>query len=116
MSVALSSLQVWSALAIAAAGTYACRALGVVVSDKINQDSEFFRWLSAVTYALVSALVVRMVLMPVGPLASVPVVWRVGLCILSVCVMVVGSRRRPVAALLCGSLLMLAYGIFDSHS
>ena len=116
MSVALSSLQVWSALAIAAAGTYACRALGVVVSDKINQDSEFFRWLSAVTYALVSALVVRMVLMPVGPLVSMPVVWRVSLCILSVCVMVLGSRRRPVAALLCGSLLMLAYGIFHSHS
>ena len=116
MSVELSPLQTWSALAIAAAGTYACRALGVVASGKINQDSEFFRWLSAVTYALVSALVVRMVLMPVGPLASVPVAWRVGLCILSVCVMVLGSRRRPVAALLCGSLLMLAYGIFHSHA
>ena len=101
MSVALSSLQVWSALAIAAAGTYACRALGVVVSDKINQDSEFFRWLSAVTYALVAALVVRMVLMPVGPLASVPAGWRVGFCAVSVLVMVVGTRRRPALALFC---------------
>ena len=64
MNVELSPLQTWSALAIAAAGTYACRALGVMASGKINQDSEFFRWLSAVTYALVAALVVRMVLMP----------------------------------------------------
>ena len=111
MSVALSSLQVWSALAIAAAGTYACRALGVVVSDKINQDSEFFRWLSAVTYALVAALVVRMVLMPVGPLGTVPVGWRLGFCAVSLLVMVVGSRRRPALALFSGTALMLIYGI-----
>ena len=111
MSVELSSLQVWSALAIAAAGTYACRALGVVVSDKINQGSEFFRWLSAVTYALVAALVVRMVLMPVGPLASVPAGWRVGFCVVSLLVMVVGSRRRPALALFSGTALMLIYGI-----
>ena len=111
MSVALSSLQVWSALAIAAAGTYACRALGVVVSDKINQDSEFFRWLSAVTYALVAALVVRMALMPVGPLASVPAGWRVGFCAVSLLVMVVGTRRRPALALFSGTALMLIYGM-----
>ncbi len=113
MSVALSSLQVWSTLAIAAAGTYACRALGVVVSDKINQDSEFFRWLSAVTYALVAALVVRMVLMPVGPLASVPAGWRVGFCAVSLLVMVVGSRRRPALALFSGTVLMLIYGMVN---
>lgn len=111
MNVELSSLQVWSALAIAAAGTYACRALGVVVSDKINQDSEFFRWLSAVTYALVAALVVRMVLMPVGPLASVPAGWRIGFCAVSLLVMVVGSRRRPALALFSGTALMLIYGM-----
>ena len=111
MSMELSPLQTWGALAIAAAGTYACRALGVMVSDKINQDSEFFRWLSAVTYALVAALVVRMVLMPVGPLGTVPVGWRLGFCAVSLLVMVVGSRRRPALALFSGTALMLIYGI-----
>jgi branched-subunit amino acid transport protein len=111
MSMELSPLQTWSALAIAATGTYACRALGVMASDKINQDSEFFRWLSAVTYALVAALVVRMVLMPVGPLGTVPVGWRLGFCAVSLLVMVVGSRRRPALALFSGTALMLIYGI-----
>jgi branched-subunit amino acid transport protein len=111
MSMELSPLQTWSALAIAATGTYACRALGVMASDKINQDSEFFRWLSAVTYALVAALVVRMVLMPVGPLGTVPVGWRLGFCAVSLLVMVVGSRRRPALALFGGTALMLIYGI-----
>lgn len=114
MSPDMSALSVWGGLAGAAAGTYACRALGVMVSDKINQDSEFFRWLAAVTYALLAALVVRMVLMPVGPLATVPVAWRVIFCIISLCIMVVGSRRRPVAALTWGTLLMLGYGLVRS--
>ena len=111
MSVELSAFHTWGGLAIAAAGTYACRALGVVASGKINQDSEFFRWLSAVTYALVAALVVRMILVPVGPLATVPVGWRVGFCAISLLVMVVGVRRRPALALLSGTLLMLVYGM-----
>jgi hypothetical protein len=82
-----------------------------MASGKIHQDSEFFRWLSAVTYALVSALVVRMVLMPVGPLTSVPVAWRVAFCTVSLLVMVVGTRRRPVLALFSGTALMLTYGM-----
>ncbi len=115
MSTEISAVTAWGGLAIAAAGTYACRALGVMVSDKIHQDSEFFRWLAAVTYALLAALVVRMVLMPVGPLATVPVAWRVLFCIISVCIMVVGTRRRPVAALSWGTLLMLGYGLARSQ-
>ena len=82
-----------------------------MASGKINQDSEFFRWLSAVTYALVAALVVRMILVPVGPLATVPIGWRVGFCAVSLLVMVVGVRRRPTLALFSGTLLMLIYGI-----
>jgi branched-subunit amino acid transport protein len=111
MSLELSPFQTWGGLAIAAMGTYACRALGVMASGKINQDSEFFRWLSAVTYALVSALVVRMILVPVGPLATVPIGWRVSFCAVSLLVMVVGVRRRPALALFSGTLLMLIYGI-----
>jgi branched-subunit amino acid transport protein len=111
MSLELSVFHAWGGLAVAAAGTYACRALGVMASGKINQDSEFFRWLSAVTYALVAALVVRMILVPVGPLATVPVGWRVGFCAVSLLVMVAGVRRRPALALLSGTLLMLIYGI-----
>jgi branched-subunit amino acid transport protein len=110
MSQEVSVLQSWGALAIAAAGTYACRAVGVMVSEKIQQDSEFFRWLSAVTYALVAALVVRMVLLPIGPLATVPVSLRLGFCGVSWLVMVAGTRRRPGLALLSGVLMMLAYG------
>lgn len=111
MNTALSGWGLWIALLGATLGTYICRAIGVLLSNRINQDSEIFRWLSAVTYAMVAALTVRMVLMPIGLLATVPVWIRILICILSIAVMISKPTRRLVPALLTGTLLMLSYGV-----
>jgi branched-subunit amino acid transport protein len=103
------------ALSAACIGTYVCRAAGVKLSGHIHQDSEVFRWLSAVTYAMVAALTVRMILMPLGLLATVPVWLRLVICALSLSVMVSSPQRRLVPALLTGTLLMLAYGVFRAN-
>jgi branched-subunit amino acid transport protein len=102
--------EVWAALLAATIGTYICRAVGVALSGRIDQDSEIFRWLSAVTYAMVAALVVRMILMPLGTLATVPWWVRVLVSALSVAVMMSSPQRRLVPALLTGTLLMVTYG------
>lgn len=107
----LSGWGLWIALLGATLGTYICRAIGVLLSNRINQDSEIFRWLSAVTYAMVAALTVRMVLMPVGLLSTVPIWIRILICVLSIAVMVSKPTRRLVPALLTGTLLMLSYGV-----
>ena len=114
MNADMQGWGVWLALSAACIGTYVCRAAGVKLSGHIHQDSEVFRWLSAVTYAMVAALTVRMILMPLGLLATVPVWLRVVICALSLAVMVSSPQRRLVPALLTGTLLMLAYGVFRS--
>lgn len=111
MNAALQGWGLWIALAGATIGTYFCRAIGVLLAKRINQDSEIFRWLAAVTYAMVAALVVRMILMPIGLLSTVPVWIRILICALSVGVMVSKSTHRLVPALLTGTLLILAYGV-----
>ena len=100
----------WLALIGASVGTYLCRAVGVAMAGRLNADSEFFRWLSAVTYAMVAALTVRLVVLPQGPLATVPLWLRILLCVLSAAVMMSRLQRRLVPALLTGTLLMLIYG------
>ncbi|BDU52697.1 hypothetical protein B9Z36_06130 [Limnohabitans sp. Rim8] len=112
MNADMQGWGVWLALSAACVGTYVCRAAGVKLSGHIHQDSEVFRWLSTVTYAMVAALTVRMILMPLGLLATVPVLLRVVICALSLAVMVSSPQRRLVPALLTGTLLMLAYGVF----
>ncbi len=111
MNADLQGWGIWFAFAAACVGTYICRAAGVKLSGHINQDSEVFRWLSAVTYAMVAALTVRMILMPLGLLATVPLLLRILICAISVAVMVSRPTRRLVPALLTGTLLMLTYGV-----
>jgi branched-subunit amino acid transport protein len=108
---ALSGWGLWIALVGACLGTYFCRAIGVTLSQRINQDSEIFRWLAAVTYAMVAALTVRLIVMPLGLMASVPLWIRILICVLSIAVMMSRPTRRLVPALLTGTILMVSYGV-----
>jgi branched-subunit amino acid transport protein len=108
---ALTGWGLWIALVGACLGTYFCRAIGVSLSQRINQDSEIFRWLAAVTYAMVAALTVRLLVMPLGLLATVPLWIRILICILSIAVMMSKPTRRLVPALLTGTILMVSYGV-----
>jgi branched-subunit amino acid transport protein len=111
MANALSGWGLWVALVGACLGTYFCRAIGVFLSQSINQDSEIFRWLAAVTYAMVAALTIRLIVMPLGLLATVPLWIRLLICALSIGVMVSKPTKRLVPALLTGTLLMVSYGV-----
>jgi branched-subunit amino acid transport protein len=111
LSSALSGWGLWIALAGACLGTYFCRAIGVLLSNSINQDSEIFRWLAAVTYAMVAALTIRLIVMPLGLMATVPLWIRILICVLALGVMVSKPTKRLVPALLAGTLLMVGYGV-----
>jgi branched-subunit amino acid transport protein len=99
-----------AALIAACIGTYICRAIGVKLAGHINTESEIFRWLSAVTYAMVAALTIRLIAMPLGLLATVPLAIRLLICALSLGVMVSRPTKRLVPALLTGTAMVLAYG------
>jgi branched-subunit amino acid transport protein len=103
---------VWGALVLACLGTYFWRGLGVYFSGKISQDGEVFKWLSAVTYAMVAALTVRIVLLPVGLLGTVFI--RLMVSGLALAVMVSSPQKRMVPALLTGTISLVLYGLLVS--
>ena len=111
MSDSLSGWGLWIALVGACLGTYFCRAIGVFLSQSINQDSEIFRWLAAVTYAMVAALTIRLIVMPLGLMATVPLWIRILICVFAMGVMVSKPAKRLVPALLTGTLLMVGFGV-----
>src|SRR3954470_15881943 len=53
-----------------AASTYVWRALGVALSGRIDPTGPVFEWVGCVAYALLAALIARMIVMPVGPLEA----------------------------------------------
>ncbi len=89
------SIPLWPfALMLAgAAATYFWRGLGVVLSGRIEPHGKLFEWIACIAYALLSALIARMILLPSGPLAEVPLAVRVGAAILGLAVFFAARRN-----------------------
>ena len=51
---------------LCSAATYLCRIVGVVASGKVRSESAAFRYATCVTYAIIAALILRMVMYPAG--------------------------------------------------
>lgn len=62
--------DLWLLVLACAAGTYLWRGLGVLLSGRIQVDSELFKWMACVAYAMVAGLIVRIIVMPAGMLAQ----------------------------------------------
>ena len=110
-----SAWWAWSILLFAALGTYAWRGLGVMLSGKIKQDSPLFGWITCVTYAMVAALVVRIIVLPVGVLAETPMAYRL-IATGSALAIMVSKKNGLVAAISIGTLLMMVLGWLDPLS
>jgi branched-subunit amino acid transport protein len=62
--------EIWALMLVCAAATYLWRALGVLLSGRINPQSALFEWISCVAYALVAGLIARIIVAPSGLLAQ----------------------------------------------
>ncbi len=68
----MADLNPWAMMAGAALVTYLMRALGVVASGRLNVHGPLFDWIRCVAYAMLAALISRMVFFPSGNLAETP--------------------------------------------
>jgi branched-subunit amino acid transport protein len=102
---AQTPIGLWVILILASLGTYAWRALGVLLSGKLNEGSPMFRWVSCVTYAMVAALVVRIIVLPIGVLAQVPLSYRL-LATGTALAIVLLKKDGFVPAIVTGTLLI----------
>lgn len=94
----------------ASIGTYGCRALGVRLSRYLHPDGEIFRWLTCVTYSMIAALTVRMIVLPVGLLSTVPLWARLLVCAASFMLVALLPRARMTHGLVFGLGLLLLFG------
>ena len=78
------------------AATYLWRFLGAVFSRRIDPEGAVFQWISCVSYAMLAGLITRMVVMPAGPLADVPV-WISAVCVVVGVVMFFTFKRQVLA-------------------
>ena len=58
------------AILVTSIATYSSRFLGVLTSEKINEDSKIYRWFNCLAYSTLAALISRMIFFPAGVLAE----------------------------------------------
>ena len=87
-----------------AAATYVWRGLGVTISGRLNPESEVFRWVACVAFAMIAGLVMRMLLMPTGTLAETAPIERLLGTIAALSVYFRLTRRNLFAGVLAGAI------------
>ena len=102
----------WVALAAAAAANFFFRGVGAALSDRVRAEGEFFKWVTAVTYALMAGLTARLLILPSGLLSEVPLLLRIVVGCATMGVMLTNPARRMVPALATGCLITLIYGFW----
>ena len=90
-----------------AAGTYLWRALGVAVAGRLNPDGELFSWMGCVALAMVAGLVARMLVEPVGVLATTSLIERFGATACALVVYFVLMRRNLLAGVVSGCVAIV---------
>ncbi|WP_119167316.1 AzlD domain-containing protein [Algihabitans albus] len=97
-------------LLVGAAVTYAWRGLGVALSGRLDTDSPLFVWVSCVAYALLAALIARMIVLPFGLLAETATLDRVLAALIALAVFFAARRNILLGALGgSGSLVLMVW-------
>ena len=58
------------AILVTSIATYSSRFLGVLTSERINENSKIYRWFNCLAYSTLAALISRMIIFPAGVLGE----------------------------------------------
>ncbi|MEO7726790.1 MAG: AzlD domain-containing protein [Burkholderiales bacterium] len=97
-------------LLLCALGTYMWRGLGVLLSGRISIHGDLFTWVTCVTYSMIAGLVMRIIVLPSGLLATSLVWHRLLACMLGLAAYYLFRRNLLLAVGVgAGSLVVLNY-------
>ena len=78
------SSNIFLVIAVTSIATYLSRSLGVLSSEKIDENSKIFRLFDCIAYSTLAALISKVVIFPAGDLVEADVFLRLGVVFLCV--------------------------------
>ena len=103
----------WPYVFIAVAGWLATdlwRWAGVIVGNRIDENSELLNWVRAVATALVAAVIAKLIFFPTGTLEASPLWLRLGAVVFGGLCFFFGGRFRQIAGI-AAAIAFLAAGL-----
>lgn len=102
----------WLVVLASGAVCYGWRALGVGLSHGLESDGTLVRWLTCVSYAMLAAVAVRMIVLPSGVLAQTGDAARYIACAVAVATFLL-CRRSVIAGTGAGFCALILFNLFD---
>tara|TARA_Y100000590_G_scaffold325553_1_gene369384 strand:+ start:132 stop:461 length:330 start_codon:yes stop_codon:yes gene_type:complete len=87
--------------------TYLSRFLGVISSGKIKETSKIFKWFNSIAYAILAALIARMIIFPAGVLSESDVVFRFVVLISAIILFLITKKNLVYPTVLSAIVLAL---------
>ena len=87
--------------------TYLSRFLGVVSSGKIDIESKIFRWFNCIAYAILAALIARMIVFPAGVLSESVIFFRFIVLICAIILFLITKKNLVYPTVLSAIILAL---------
>jgi branched-subunit amino acid transport protein len=87
--------------------TYLSRFLGVISSEKMDIKSKIFRWFNCIAYAILAALIARMIIFPAGVLAESSIFIRLLVLVGSILVFIATKKNLVYPTVLSAIILTL---------
>jgi branched-subunit amino acid transport protein len=110
--MSLSPADAYAAALVGALATYLWRGFGVAIGSRIDPGGRAFAWLSCVAFAVLAALIARLIVYPAGSLAALPTMGRAGAALLAAAVFL-ALRRNILLGCLAGSGAVAALAALD---
>ena len=104
-------IELWLLVIACSLGTYLWRALGVLLSGRITVESELFKWVACVAYAMVAGLISRLLVMPTGLLAQTTLTERLLACVLALAAYYLSRRNLLVGCAAGVAAIMAMVGV-----
>ena len=100
------------AILVTSIATYSSRFLGVLTSERINENSKIYRWFNCLAYSTLAALISRMIIFPAGVLAESDYFIRLIVIVLSILIFYLTKKNLVYPTVFSAIILFFINGYF----
>ena len=95
------------AILVTSIATYSSRFLGVLTSEKIDENSKVYRWFNCLAYSTLAALISRMIIFPAGLLSESDYIIRLIVIITSILIFYLSKKNLVYPTVFSAIMLTL---------
>ena len=99
-------------IVVTSVATFASRFLGILTAENISDKSKLFDWFNYVAYAILAALIARMIIFPAGALLESTLLIRLIVISISIAVFIYSNKNLVLPTILSFILLTFFSGIY----